>query len=945
MKILHRFCIFVFLCMAVTSFGQASSPGEALEGCEVCVYGATPSGIYAAIAAAREGRRVVLIEPSCWVGGMLGAGIKPGQDCPLPAAVGGLMREGLASLGKSPVEVRKSFHGLLEKYQIRVLFEHRVAGVEKQKGRIVAIQLEHAPPDAWGVPAAEATDQPPKRLEARVYIDASYEGDVMARAGVSYATGRESRQQYDEPHAGVQAWTNLTPISPHVSPGDPGSGLLRWVETDHGQPLGAADDYTQAYNFRYYVTDDPARRQSLTPPENYDPADFELVGRYVQYLVQRHRDHGGPPPRLDQIFPGWLNSGEYNYFRQHLVTMAPLGVSRIYQDADYAARSRIWRWHIDYLRGLHHFLSTDSRVPAEFRRQTARLGLDRSHHADTQGWPHQLYVRVCRRMIGRYVLTEADVMNRTQVDDSVGLALYGVDTYPVRRVAVTDLETGQPAVATEGNMFIGGNRGTGVPYAVPYRAITPKRAECRNLLVPVCFSASYVAYASARMEPVFAVLGESAGVAAAQAVEQGVDVQEVNVTSLQQRLRDHGQVLEYAPAPRASPPTDKTRQAPRQSGGVEHEVLVEKSAQLRPAIESADDNTTILIADGEYRPGHLIAMRGKRNVTIRGASGDPTKVVIRGQSWDSEDKRDDILRIGDCEKITIAYVTFADCHSYAVKVEAEHHPRDIHIHHCHFRDIGTRAIKGSGGDGSAQRGSIRHCHFENTKVPPADWLFGGNYISAIDMMALDQWVISDNVFRNIKGRTGGGRAAIFIWVRSQNVTVERNLIVNCDRGIALGNPSASTSQVADGEFHVRHGICRNNFIVPGPDAGIELWWVNDVKVYHNTIWRPEGTGRGIRYGARNQQVHVANNLIRGQILADGAVQTDGAAPPDGARLENNVTGPLDGYFADPAVGDLRLTPAARRAIDAAVPLAEVTEDFFGDPRGERPDVGAHERDR
>lgn len=509
---------------------------------DVCVYAATPSGIYASIAVAREGKSVLLVEPSRWVGGMLGAGIKPRQDCPQPAAVGGLAKQGLSSLGNAPAEIRRSFRKLLTTHGVPILFEHRVAGVEKQDGQIVSIELEHAPADAWGVPPEEAEEGPLRKIHAQVFIDASYEADVMARAGVPYAIGREPREKYQEPHAGVQPITNFTPISPYAKPDDPDSGLLKWIEKDHGRPLGAGDDYTQAYNFRYYVTTDPARRVPLTPPDGYDPADFELVGRYVEYLMRRQAE-GGPSPRLDRIFPGWMNSGEYNYFRQHLVTMAPLGVSRLYQDGDYATRSRIWRMHIDYLRGLHHFLSTDPRVPADFRKQVAELGLDRTHHPDTDGWPNQLYVRVSRRLIGRYVLTEADVMNKTKVDDSVGLALYGVDTYPVRRIAFKDPKTGKMGTATEGNMFIGGNRGTGIPYGVPYRAITPQSKDCRNLIVPVCFSASYIAYASARMEPVFEVLGESSGVAAAQAVEEAVDVQKVDVAKLQKRLRAHGQIL------------------------------------------------------------------------------------------------------------------------------------------------------------------------------------------------------------------------------------------------------------------------------------------------------------------------------------------------------------------------------------------------------------------
>ena len=346
------------------------------------------------------------------------------------------------------------------------------------------------------------------------------------------------------------------------------------------------------------------------------------------------------------------------------------------------------------------------------------------------------------------------------------------------------------------------------------------------------------------------------------------------------------------------------RKVPSLPRAYDTEVIVDDVGSLKQVIENARDNTAILIADGTYRLGNLLYLRAKRNVTLRGASGDPAKVILSGLGWDSEKKGDDILRIGDCENVTVAHLTFSDCRGYGIKVEAENHPRNINIYNCHFRDIGTRAVKGSGGRGRALGGSIRYCHFENTKIPPANWLFGGNYISAIDMMALDGWIISDNVFKNIKGRSGSARAAIFVWVRSKNVTVERNLIVDCDRGVAFGNPSASTSQVAAGEYHVAASICRNNFILPGPDAGIELWWVDGVKIYNNTVWRRDDSGRGIRFGSRNKDVHIANNLVRGAIMPE----SDGA--PLGVRLENNVTGPLVDYFVDPSAGDLRITPGA-----------------------------------
>lgn len=352
----------------------------------------------------------------------------------------------------------------------------------------------------------------------------------MALAGVPYRTGRESQEAFGEDLAGVRPVTNWTPIDPYDSTG----GLLPLVEEDHGQPVGTADDYTQAYNYRFYVTTDPAHRAELIPPADYSPADYELVRRYLE-----HADD------LSGIFPGWLNSGEYNYQRASLVTNAPLGVSREYQDGDWDARARIWRQHLDYLRGLHHFLSTDPAVPEAFRAETAAYGLDAGVFPETGGWPPQLYVRAARRLVGDYTITQADVANQADVTDSIGLALFGVDVYPVRRIARRN-DSGQLGVATEGDMFIGGHLGTGQPYPVPYRAITPQQNDCANLLVPVCLSATHIGYAATRMEPVFCVLAESAAVAAVQSLRGQTDVQDVNIEKLQTRLLERGQMLNWA---------------------------------------------------------------------------------------------------------------------------------------------------------------------------------------------------------------------------------------------------------------------------------------------------------------------------------------------------------------------------------------------------------------
>jgi hypothetical protein len=562
-----------WLCACVLAGGDARAEATAVDA-EVCVYAATPSGVLAAVAVKREGRSVVIVEPSRWVGGVLGAGLKPMQDCPNYNATGGMTQELLRTLGHpewesgavgdgkpalakmNPKDVRDDFVALLKKWDVRVIYEHRVSRCEKSGATVLAAVFDLAPFDALGCPAAEPTARGDLRVTAKVFIDASYEGDLMAKAGVSYRVGREAAAEYGEEHAGVQPPMEAAPIDPFVVPGHSESGLLKWVEKDDGKPVGAADGHTQAYNYRYYTTSDPANRIPITPPEGYDPKDFELVGRYVAYLTQTVKEPGVLHERLAGIFPGWKNSGEWNYQRSSLFSMSPVGISHLYADGDAATQARVWKQHQDYLRGLHAFMSSDPRVPESYRKEVAALGLDRRPHPETQGWPHQLYVRVTRRMSGRYTVTAHDVHNRTHVDDPVCLAQYGIDTYPARRIWFE--RDGKVWVGLEGKMFLGGSRGpTNVPYPIPYRALTPKAEECGNLIVPICFSASHLGYASARMEPVFMICGESAGIAACRALAENTTVQGIDGTRYRAALEKAGQKLTWNPAKDIGPAAEE----------------------------------------------------------------------------------------------------------------------------------------------------------------------------------------------------------------------------------------------------------------------------------------------------------------------------------------------------------------------------------------------------
>lgn len=528
---------------------------------DVLVYGATPSGIMAAITVKKAGHSVIIVEPSRWVGGILGSGLKPTDDLPNFEAIGGSTRELILQLGVrsedssltyekvrklnreiSPKHVREDFLKLLEEHNVPVIYDHRISRTIKSKNEIKEVLFDLAPYDENGCPVEEAEKYDNINIKAKIYIDASYDGELMARSGVSNRIGRESTMDYGESLAGVRPYDNITPISPFIIPDNPHSGLLPLVENDHGKQQGAGDQYTQAYNFRFYVTTDPERRIEITVPEDYNPLDFELVGRYVDYLKETFKDKEELNKRLGWIFPGWRNSGEYNYHRGSLITTVPLGINHIYSGGDYATKARIWKAYQNYFRGLYFFMSSDLRVPEDFREKTKSMGLDGFHHPETNGWPHQLYIRVSRRLMGLYTITEHDVYNKTHVEDPIGLAQYGIDTYPARR---TWFERNDSIfVAIEGNMFVGGAKGpTNTPYPIPYRAIIPQKYECPNLLVPVLFSSTHLGYASARMEPTFMIVGESAGIAAIHALEEKVPVQDIDMERYLNKLKEMGQVL------------------------------------------------------------------------------------------------------------------------------------------------------------------------------------------------------------------------------------------------------------------------------------------------------------------------------------------------------------------------------------------------------------------
>ncbi len=518
----------------VATFAAAAFPrtGFAVDddSADICIYGGTASGVMAAVTAVKQGRTAVIVEPSRWLGGMTGGGLSH-VDWGREKAVGG---SALSILSKNydDAQYRQVFQDLVMKYRIRVIYEHRVSAVQKDGTSIRSITLDHAPPDALGCPVATPTKAGAMTITARVFIDCSYEGDLMARAGVSYTWGRESRDEYGESLAGVRPNLAVYDIDPYVTPGDEKSGLLPFVQDMKAQPEGSADRLTMGYGFRWKFSRD-ADRIPMDPPENYDPKQFELyrrgfknkagidMGRRMKGKLNAFEPAGG---RIHSI-------GQGNLARA-LLAPTNYGSNAAYPDGDYATRARIWKADQEFMRGMTHFLRTDDSVPDKLKQLATELGFQRGIFDDTHGWPHQLYVREARRMNSDYVVTQKDLEGTTDPEDSVGLASYGVDDWPYATYA----HEGKVALyGGEFSMLYLDERHEGI-YKIPYRAITPKQSECTNLLVPVCVSASHIAMTSIRMEPVWMILGESAGVAAAMAVTEKIPVQQVTYSKLDPKL-------------------------------------------------------------------------------------------------------------------------------------------------------------------------------------------------------------------------------------------------------------------------------------------------------------------------------------------------------------------------------------------------------------------------
>lgn len=500
---------------------------------DVCVYGATASGIAAALGAADAGAKVIVVEPSRWLGGMSGGGLNA-IDWGDKRTVGKMALKLL--IDNDDVAMRELYKRELALRGIPMIYERRLASVTKEGARIRSITLDYAPPDRHGCPIEQPLTKNAKTVTARVFIDCSYEGDLMAKAGVSYTWGRESREEYGESLGGVRPILMRYDIDPYVKPGDPKSGLLPLLQDIQIGPPGSADKLTMMYCFRWVLTKkDPIR---IEKPDNYDPHTYEIFRRGFQKSVDMR---AGRKMRVLGEYIEEVGGGIFGpNSSRALWAQSVAGENAAYPDGDWAVRSRIWRDEMNFVRGMYHFLRTDPSVPAYWRERAETTGFQRGIFDETGGWPHQLYVREARRMKSDYVVTQKDLEGTTNPDDSVGLGSYGVDDWPYATFAH---EGGIALNGGEFSILKANPKHSGI-HRLPYRSIRPKQSECDNLLVPVCCSASHIAMTCIRMEPVWITLGLSAGIGAAHALKEKTAVQAIDFPRYRRALLDAGQILE-----------------------------------------------------------------------------------------------------------------------------------------------------------------------------------------------------------------------------------------------------------------------------------------------------------------------------------------------------------------------------------------------------------------
>ncbi|ASO04238.1 FAD-dependent oxidoreductase [Arenibacter algicola] len=537
--------------MGLTGCKESGEETKPIATADIIIYGGTSAAISAAVEAKRSGKSVIVVSPDIHLGGLSSGGLGY-TDTGDKSVIGGLAREfyhrvwqhyntteawnwqkkeeygnkgqgTIAMDGENrtmwifePHVAENVFEDLVAEEQIRVDRDEwldRKNGVEMKDGNIVSI-----------------TTLSGKKYSGKMFLDTTYEGDLMAAAGVSYHVGREGKEVYGEEWNGVQTgvlhhkhWF-ASDISPYVVPGDPSSGLLPRVSGEDPGEKYSGDDKIQAYCFRMCMTNHPENRIPFPKPDDYDPLNYELLARVFETGRKDwfEKFDAVPNHKTDTNNHGPLSSDN-------------IGMNYDYPEGSYERRKEIIEEHVNYQKGLLWFVANDPRVPEDIQTEMQKWGLAKDEFTDNGNWPHQIYVREARRMIGEFVMTENELLKRSPTPKPVGMGSYAMDSHNVQRYVKPD-----GFVQNEGDIGVS----TKGPYSISYETLVPKKEECKNLLVPVCLSSSHIAFGSIRMEPVFMILGQSAAAAAVLAIDENAVVQEVDYDKLRGVLLAKGQILE-----------------------------------------------------------------------------------------------------------------------------------------------------------------------------------------------------------------------------------------------------------------------------------------------------------------------------------------------------------------------------------------------------------------
>jgi hypothetical protein len=507
----------------------ASSLAASAQGfsSDLCVYGGTSGGVAAAVTAARLGKSVILIAQNNHVGGMTSGGLGV-TDVGQQGSIGGISREFYRRVGQhygssdavywfEPRIAESVFWQMLNEAGVRVFTNERITSVTMTNQRIAAITMESS-----------------NVFRAKMFIDTTYEGDLIALAGVSFTVGREGTSTYNESLAGVRAPGGSYSYDPYFVPGNPVSGLLPLMQSNTLGATGPGDHRVQAYNFRLCLTQNATNRVSLTSnaPPNYSEANYELAARYIEArLAADGAVSLGQLIHIQQLIPNQKTDINAN----NELSTDFVGASYTWATNTHTERDAIRQQHEDYTRGLLYFFGTSPRVPANVRAEMQMWGLAKDEFTDTAGWPHQLYVREARRMVSDYIMRQQNCDGREFAPEPIGLASYAMDSHAIARVPSGGL------ARSEGGFFVNVPQ----PFPISYRSLMPRTGECQNVFATFALSASHVAFASCRMEPVFMITSQSAATAAAFAIDDNVPVQQVNYAKLAAQLRADGQLLDW----------------------------------------------------------------------------------------------------------------------------------------------------------------------------------------------------------------------------------------------------------------------------------------------------------------------------------------------------------------------------------------------------------------